>query len=270
MKTTRLFLTLLVAAAGTAACEKNSLPEIAGPLTGGAAVKFFNFSVGAPNVNFYVNDKKVTGVSSTGCYLLTDANRTQCLSTGSESTTGVAYGSAGNGTNAWYSDVAAGSVSVAGKIVGLTDPGLVIANLSSTVEAGKFYSYYLSGVYDPATKKTDAFMVEDPTPAQDFNFAYVRFVNASATAGPLILYAKDRVTGVEVPLGGAVAYKSAGTYVAVPWNASYDLSARAAGSSTNVFSRSTVSWSSGGAYTITARGNTSTNTGLLLDNTRNR
>lgn len=260
---------ILAAVMGVTACEKNKLPEIAGPLTGGAAVKFFNFAVGSPNVNFYVNDTKVTGVSSTACYLLTDANRQQCLTSGSEATTGVAYGGAGNGTSAYYSDVTAGSVSIAGKITTTTDYGVAIANLQSTVAAGKFYSYYLSGIYDPTTKKSDAFIVEDVIPAQDFSIAYVRFVNASSTTQPLILYAKDKVTGVETAIGGAVAYKSAGSFVAVPWNASYDLSARQAGSSTSVFTRTTVSWSSGGVYTITARGNTATASTMLLDNTRN-
>lgn len=260
---------LLVAVAGTAACEKNGLPDISGPLTGGAAVKFFNFSVGSPNVNFYINDKKVTGVGSVGCYLLTDANRTQCLSSGSEATTGVAYGSAGNGASAWYSDVATGSVAIVGKITATIDNGLAIANLPSTVATGKFYSYYLSGIYDVTTKKTDAFIVEDVMPTQDFNVAYLRFVNASSTTQPLILYAKDRVTLVETPLGGAIAYKSAGAFVAVPWNASYDLSARLAGSSTPVFTRTLISFSSGGDYTITARGNTAVSTTMLLDNTRN-
>lgn len=260
---------LLVAAAATAACEKNGLPEISGPLSGGAAVKFFNFAVNSPNVNFFVNDKKVTAVSSTSCYLLTDANRDMCLSTGSEATTGVAYGAAGNGTNAWYSDVPTGSVTIAGKIATTTDKNLAIATLPATTASGKFYSYYLSGTYDATTKKSDAFIVEDVMPAQDFSVARVRFVNASSTTQPLILYAKDRTTGVETAIGSAVAYKSAGEFVAVPWNSSYDLSARLPGSSTNVFSRTSVSWSSGGVYTITARGNTATNTGLLLDNTRN-
>lgn len=269
MKTSKLLLMLSVAASATAACEKNGLPEIAGPQTGGAAVKFFNFSVGAPSVNFYVNNNKVTGVSSLGCYLLTDANREQCLGAGSESTTGVAYGGAGNGTNAWYSDVATGSVAIAGKVTATTDYGRAIANLQSTVASGKFYTYYLSGIYDAVNKTTDAFIVEDVMPTQDFTKANVRFVNASATTQPLILYAKDRVTGSETPLGGAVAYKSAGAFVAVPSNASYDLSARVAGSSTSVFTRTSVSWSSGGAYTITARGNTASSSTMALDNTRN-
>src|SRR5687767_13040381 len=107
MKTARSLTKLLIAVAIMTACEKNAVGIIDDPEAGnGANVKFFNYSVGSPQVNFYVNDKKVTAISATGCYLLDDANRQQCLSTGMESTAGVAYGAAGNGTSAWYTDVA--------------------------------------------------------------------------------------------------------------------------------------------------------------------
>jgi len=42
-------------------------------------VKFYNFSTGAPGVNFYANDTKLTAITST---------------TGAESTTGVAQSTA--------------------------------------------------------------------------------------------------------------------------------------------------------------------------------
>ncbi len=269
MNTSRLFLMLLLSGTATAACDKNTLPDISGPVTGGAAVKFFNFAVGSPTVNFYINGKKATAVSATGCYLLTDANRQQCLSTGIESNSGVAYGSAGNGTNAWYSDVVPGQITIAGKITAVTDNGLAISTLPATVATGKFYSFYLCGIYDATAKATDSFIVEDVMPPQDFTVAYVRFVNASSTTQPMTLYAKDATTGVELPIGASVAYKSAGAIVAVPLY-TYNLSTRVAGSSTNVFTRTGVSWSAGRAYTITARGNTATSSTMALDNTANR
>ena len=272
MKILRSILALL-AVTSLAACEKNAVGVLDDPAAGnGANVKFFNFSVGAPSVNFFVNDKKVTAVSSVGCFLLTDENRAQCLSTGSESTTGVAYGGAGNGPNAYYSDVAPGQAAITGKIAATTDKNLAISTAQTNLEAGKFYSYYLGGIYNTATKTADAFVVEDVMPPEDFQAAYVRFVNASNTA-PLQLFAKHRVTLEEVPIGGLVAYKAGGTFVALPVgfvSASYDLAARAEGSATNVFSRTAVAFSPGRAYTITARGNTATASTMLLDNTANR
>jgi hypothetical protein len=267
MKTLKSFLMLVAALAATTACEKNAVQTIAGPQEGGSNVKFFNFAVGAPQVNFYVNETKVTAVSATGCAVLDDANRQECLSTGREATTGVAYGGAGNG--AWYADVAPGQIMLSGRIAATTDKNLPIHTLQTTIAADRFYSYYLSGIYDATTKRADSFVVEDVMPATDFTRAYVRFVNASSTAQPMTLYARDRVTTTESAVGAGVAYKAAGDFVALA-PGSYDLNTRTAGSSTNVFSRVAVSFAPGRAYTITARGNIATASTMLLDNTANR
>jgi hypothetical protein len=79
---------------------------------------------------------------------------------------------------------------------------------------------------------------------------------------------------VEVPVGGAVAYKSGGAFTALP-NAVYDLSTRYVGSTTNVITRTAVSFSAGKVYTIGARGDitvvsTTLATRPQLDNTANR
>jgi hypothetical protein len=271
MRTSRPILMLLLAVATLTACEKNAVGLLDDPEAGnGANVKFFNFAVGSPQVIFYVNEKKVTGISATGCYLLDDTNRQQCLTSGAESTSGVAYGSAGNGTAAWYSDVTAGPATVSGKIAAATDKNLAIANLQTNVEAGKFYSYYLSGIYNTTAKTSEAFIVEDVMPPEDFTVAYVRFVNASSTTQPMTLYLTNRTTLAEVAIGGAVAYKTGGAFVAVTLGSSFDLATRTSGSSTNVFTRLQVSFAPGRAYTITARGNTATATTMFLDNTANR
>lgn len=269
MKVSTPLLMILLATA-TSACEKNAVQVLDDPNAGnGANVKFFNFAVGSPAVNFYAADKKVTAVSAVGCYLLDDANREACLSTGIESTAGVAYGGAGNGASAWYSDVAPGQATITGKIAAATDKNLAISNVQTNLQAGKFYSFYQSGIYDTATKTADGFIVEDVLPPREFGVAYVRFVNASSTTEPMTLFAKSRTTGEEVAVGGLVAYKSAGVFTSLPVG-SYDLTARTAGSSTNVFSRTAVSFTSGRAYTIAARGNTATSSTMALDNTANR
>jgi len=274
MKTSRSILALLAGLVAITACEKNAVGILDDPQAGnGANVKFFNFAVGSPSVNFFVNDKKVTAISATGCFLLDDANRDLCLSTGAESTAGVPYGSPGNGPNAYYSDVAPGQAAISGKIAAATDKNLAIASAQTNLEAGKFYSYFLSGTYNTTTKTADAFVVEDVMPPEGFTVAYVRFVNASSTSQPMTLYAKDRTTLVETAIGGLVPYKSASAFVALPVGyvgASYDLSTRTDGSATNVFTRLQVNLFPGRAYTITARGNTATASTMFLDNTANR
>jgi hypothetical protein len=260
---------LLVAAAALSACEQNAVQQIAGPLEGGAAVKFFNFAVGSPAVNFYINDAKVTGVSTTLCFPITDANRAQCTTTGNEATTGVAYGGAGNGGNAWYSDVRPGQLDLQARIAVATDKDLRIANQGANIAQGKFYSYYLSGIYDATTKTADSFVLEDALPALDYTTAYVRFVNASANANPLTLVLTNRETQETVTVGTAVVYKDGSAFVKVPLG-SYDLAALNAGTTTSVINRAAVSFANSRVYTITARGNPAVASTLALDNTANR
>ncbi|MDP2956115.1 MAG: DUF4397 domain-containing protein [Longimicrobiales bacterium] len=244
---------LLCVAALSSGCDKNAVQDITGPLPGGARIKFFNFGVSSPGVNFYANDTKMTAITS---------------ATGIESTSGVAYGSAGSG--GLYMAIAAGQYTLKGKIAAATDKDLAVSNLPVTLADGKFYSFYQSGIYNTTSKTVDAFMVEDPLPAQfDFTTAYVRFVNAIYNANAMTLYAKNTTTLAEAAVGGSVAYKAAGAFVAVP-NGTYDLGARYAGVTTNALSRTGVSFSAGRVYTITARGDITVATTQLLDNTTNR
>jgi Domain of unknown function (DUF4397) len=250
-------LPALLGAAMLAACSKDGVQNITGP-TAGAYIKFYNFGLNAPGVNFYANDAKVTAISST---------------TGSESTTGTAYGSVGNG--GLYSSLAPGQYSFTGKISAATDNGLAVAKLSTTLADGKFYSLYTGGFYDAGAKTMDAFILEDAfTTTIDFTKSSVRFVNASPNSSPMTLYVKNPATGDSTAVASNVAYKSGSAFVAVP-GAVYDLTVRYPGSNTAVVVRTSVSLSVGHIYTISARGDmtvtstTATNR-PFLDNTANR
>lgn len=262
-------LALLACAAAVGACDKNGRQNITEP-SSGALVKFFNFGVGAPGLNFYANTQKVTAISTGSCQPPNDTTQV-CRTTGSEATSGTSYGSAGNG--AFYSDVDAGQTTLAGKIATLTDKDLAIATVSMALEDGKFYSFFVSGIYDATAKKADAFVLEDQIPAiTDFSQAYVRFVNAISNSQPMTLYATSTVTSTESPVGSAVTYKSAGAFTALPGGV-YNLNTRASGSSANLVSRTAVSFSGGHVYTVTARGDmvsTVTANKPALDNTANR
>lgn len=222
-----------------------------------AAVRFFNFGVNAPGVNFYANTTKMTAVSS---------------GTGVESTTGVAYGGVGSGGN--YTGITPGTYTLSGKIAAATDKDLAISNLSAQIADGKWYSYYLSGIYNTTAKTVEAFIVEDPLPAVDYSVAYVRFVNAISNSSPMAMSAKNTTSGNTVPIGATVAYKSAGAFTSVP-PATYDLGTRVAGAATDAIARKAVTFAGGRVYTITARGDmTVTSSGSVaipaLDNTTNR
>lgn len=256
MTTQRAIAAALLAATLTG-CDKDAVQPLTGPVAG-SYVKFFNFGVNAPSVNFYANDQKVTAVQST---------------TGTESTLGVAYGAVGVG--GFYSALEPGQYALTGRISATTDKDLVISTVNTTLEDGKKYSFYMSGFYNTTTKTVEGFVVEDAFSAEmDYSVAQVRFVNAISNANPMTLYLKNTVTSAEVAAGGVVAYKSGGSFASVPPGV-YDLSTRFAGQTTNAIARTGVSFSGGRVYTITARGDitvtstTATNR-PFLDNTTNR
>ena len=61
---------ILVAGVALAACEKNAVQKLAGVVgednIPSVQIRFFNFGLNAPAVNFYANTTKVTAVSSFG------------------------------------------------------------------------------------------------------------------------------------------------------------------------------------------------------------
>lgn len=261
-----------LAVVALAACEKTAVQVIDAPELPAAQVRFFNFGHGAPGLNFYANTTKMTAISSATCSPTpTDTVQQRlCRETGAESTTGVAYGGVGSG--GLYAGIAPGDYTLKGQIAAATDKDLVVASLPATLAAGKIYSFYTSGPYNTTTKTVDAFIVEDPLPAQDWAVAQIRFVNASFNSSPMMLTVRDSTSKVETAIGTTVAYKAAGTFVSVPAGL-YQLYTTNAGSGTKVIQRDGVTFSAGRIYTVTARGDITLATGTnakALDNTANR
>jgi len=263
-------MAVLLGAALLASCDMlkdNGPQDITGPVPP-ARIKFHNFSPSSVGVNFYANDTKMTGVLTSACANpTTAADSTACATTGIESTTGTAYGGVASGGR--YDAIAPGQYTLTARIAAKPD---VVASVNQTIADGKYYSYFMSGVYNAGTKTAEAFVVEDPTPAGaiDYTVAKVRFVNAvSNGTGPLNLYVTNAETKAESPAGGAVEYKNASAFVSVP-PGTYTLSARYTGSSTSTISRTAVSFLAGHVYTITSRGSTATSSTLGLDYTENQ
>jgi hypothetical protein len=258
MTTIRSALALLCAVA-LGACEKNAVQDITAPLPS-ARVRFFNFGVNAPQVNFYADSVKMTAISS---------------ATGSESTVGVAYGAVGAG--GFYSAINPGARTLTGRISAIIDKDLPVATATTSLFDGRAYSFYMSGFYNTTTKTVDSFVIEDNFPESiNYGAALVRFVHAISNAGPMTMLGKPSTAaaGTEAPITGLTSYKSGSGFVAVPPGV-YDLSIIVAGATTPATTRTGVSFSAGRVYTITARGDitvtstTATNR-PFLDNTANR
>lgn len=264
MKKINLYTAVFLLSVLLFSCKKDGITEIATTTTdGGAQIKFFNFGVSSPSLNFYANNGKVSAIVS---------------ATGTEATTGIAYGSVFPATN--YSLFSPAAYSFTGVVPALaaTNPNTVVATLPSSVEAGKFYSLYTCGIYNTTAKTTDAFIVEDKIPASNASSANVRFVNTiSNAASGFNLVVKNTTTLTEQVVATNIGYKAASDFVLVP-NGVYEIYARYPSGSTNIISRtgtSVVSFIAGRTYTISSRGDiTVTGTTAVnrpfLDNTSNR
>src|SRR5215831_388002 len=261
-------LAFALSAAVAAACDKNGVQNITAPASG-ADIKFFNFGVTTPGVAFYANDQKVTAISSSICQPPADTTA-MCRTTGNDSTVGTAYGGAGSG--GFYNQLTPGQYTLTGKIAAVSANHPTIATVSTSLEDGKHYSYFISGIYDPVAKRADAFVVEDVLPASA-NKIYVRFVNAISNSSPMALFATPS-GGTEVQISAAVPYKGAGTFVAIgTGGGTLDLTVRTSAGSPVLITRLGVSFLGGRVYTVTARGDmvsTVTANKPALDNTANR
>lgn len=227
----------LLGAALLAACGDKVDRTVTGPAPS-AQVKFFNFGVNSPQVNFFIDTTKATAISS---------------ATGSESSIGTAYGAAAAG--GLYVNITPGPHDLSGRISAAgADKNRVISTVNRAIEAGKSYSYFQSGFYNTTTKQVDAFVIEDPYVIPKDTMVRVRFVNAISNAPAQRLIVKSQAEGAaEAVIGGDVAYKSATDFQAIPPGV-YDLYVRNSGSTTNAFTRTGVSFVRFHVYTITSRG----------------
>ncbi|PWS27778.1 hypothetical protein DHW03_09380 [Pedobacter yonginense] len=261
MKTKYIILTVVLLSITIFSCKKNAVQNIARPISG-AQIKYFNFALNAPVINFYANGTKVSAASST---------------TGAESsTTGIAFSTVYPSTNA-YTVIASGSYDFAAQRPSTltTDANLSIANLTKQVDDGKNYSIYLSGIYNTTTKKTDIFAVDDVLPAVDTSGAYVRLVHTSYNANAFDLILKNTTTNVETPVATNIAYKSASPFVKVQQGV-YDLILRYPNTTANIVVRTAVSVTKSNTYSFSLRGDITlpyTGTAVnrpFIDNTPNR
>ncbi|MHB0963519.1 MAG: hypothetical protein ACYC5V_09960 [Gemmatimonadaceae bacterium] len=251
---------LLLSATVLSSCGEDAFPDITGPLAE-SRIKFFNFGVGTPGVYFYANNNKAAGIGAVS--IVVDA-RKGVVTSSAESITGTTYGNVTAG--GYYTAIAPGSYDLKAQLADTMQRATVVSSVATTIASSKYYSYYISGAYNTATKTSEAFVVEDNFPVNmDWTQAYVRFVNAGSTTAPLTLYGTNTTLATpEAAIGAITAYKGASAFVGVP-TGSYTLAAKDAGGVSKV-TRTAVSFSAGRVYTITVRGTTT----LFLDNTTNR
>lgn len=274
-------IAILLCAALVSACglfDEYEHQTIIGPTATTSRIKFFNFSVSSVGVNFFANGAKVSAISASTCTPTptVDSLKALCQAAGRESATGVVYGTCTAGAcnggtvgGGLYAAISPGQYTLAAKMAA---KDTVVATVTQTIDPNKYYSFYMSGIYNTTTKTAEAFVVEDPIPttAVDNSVVHVRFVNAVPNGtGDLNLFATNTTTTTETAVGGAVAYKAAGTFITLPAGI-HNLRAAYTGAGTNLITRNTVNFVGGRIYTVTVRGSAATASTLGLDNTENQ
>ena len=266
----RLLGTLL-SVTSLAACERNAVQSITAPVSG-AFIRFQNYGVNAPGVNFYANEQKLTAISSASCSPPPAATDTaavrRCATTGIEATTGVVYGNSASGGN--YEMLSPGQYKLTGRVAATIDNGLPVSTVDAQLAEGNFYSYYISGIYNATTKTSDAFLIEDALPTSfDYTRSYVRIVNASANAGAISASSKLQGSADMVTLATGLAYRSASPFAIVAPGLT-DLTVTVNGASVTFANQNFLG---GHVLTLALRGDaisTSTITRLALTGSYNR
>lgn len=230
------------------ACDKGELVEntsyekIAPADPKYSYLKILNLTPGSPVVNFYMDGTKFSGAQSTS---------------GIENA-GFAYN--GLFPDLGYAVTTPGVHMLTGKIIptATSDANLEVFNQQINPEAGKYYTFYTTGVYTTATKKIpSAIMLEDTRPVLDTTKIFVRVANLY-NGSPNLDMLRDAATGTKIVSN--IAYGGASVWAEIPTLGpgtapSIKLFFNVAGTSTTLLpAGATVTLTKGRAYTIYLRG----------------
>ncbi|WEK19514.1 MAG: hypothetical protein P0Y49_22330 [Candidatus Pedobacter colombiensis] len=232
-------------------CKDKAVLDINEPIVG-ARVKLYNFGINAPTVNFYSNDTKISAVLS---------------ATGVESINGISFGNVYPSIG--YALSPEGQrlfQAITPSTITTTAPNMTIATVSSQLINDRFYSVFVSGIYNTTDKKADLFVVEDNYPeGLDTARTYIRLVNPGSNTSTLkaVLTRTTTVTGQppvveDFTLASGVPYRGASPFMAFkPGAYSITVTDEASG---KVVTRTATSFLRERVYTLALRGNLVTTT----------
>ena len=233
-----------------------------------AQVRFYNFGINAPSVNFYANNVKITASQSL---------------TGEMAPTGVSFGA--TYPSIGYVEVPAGDqVNIFSK----TPTTLVIpannvnnykqdtevSNLTATkLNSKKQYSLFIAGYFDKNTHQAESFIISDELPPSDTSKVFVRFVNSGVAEAGTLSIKISRMNGTEVLseeiVDPQLAFKSATEFKGFPYG-TYKFTIIPANATNRIWER-TITLNRDRVHTIAVRGDLrNTSPAPLLDNTQNR
>ncbi|GAA4343705.1 DUF4397 domain-containing protein [Flaviaesturariibacter amylovorans] len=165
----------LLAAIALSCKKTNTIPVRTTPTPAAQTnVKFFNFSPGAPQVNFFINGTKLSGAAPL-------ANGT---------VQGIAYGRFFP-ANVAYASVPAGGQQIETRVIDSSTvmPGATLLSEMKTFDAGKYYTYILLD----SVNRISAMVTEDDLSVPDPTMAYIRIGNFATDSTISALLTKTTV-----------------------------------------------------------------------------
>lgn len=233
-----------------------------------AQVRFYNFGINAPSVNFYADNVKITASQSL---------------TGEMAPTGVSFGA--TYPSIGYVEVPGGdninifsktptTLAIPANNVNNYQQDKEVSNITvPKLESKKQYSLFIAGYFDKDTHKAESFIISDELPPSDTSKVFVRFVNSGVAEAGTLSIKVSKMDGTEViseeMVAAELAFKSATEFKDFPYG-TYKFTIIPSNANNRIWER-TITLNRDRVHTIAVRGDLrNTSPAPLLDNTQNR
>jgi len=202
-------------------------------------LRFINITPGSPNINFYLNDVRITGAYN-------------ALS----GETGFGYNTIFPNLSGQYLPITPGTNKIDAKIVSsaTVDKGLNVLNTNINTNGGRYYTLFTTGSYNTIDKKIpSSYLLEEVKPVLDTTKVFVRMVNLY-TGAPTNIDLVQKATG-QVIISN-IAFNAASGFVEIPLPGQANIyQFNSTGTTTPISTTNlTATLTKGQAYTFILRG----------------
>ncbi|MES2427728.1 MAG: hypothetical protein V4560_12195 [Bacteroidota bacterium] len=222
------YIIIFVVATSLAGCQKSVITQ-SGDVSSGALIKILHTAPGTPAIDAYINNVKVTPVSSVS---VTDNTVLTSIITGiNYNYNGVAATYLGLFPGSNYASVTPGStvikVQASTPVPTLTSTqttaaGATIGTVTQATVAGSAYSVFTLGLPGSATSPLGIKVISDVFPAAESGKTYVRLAYMIPNGAPVDMITTTTLTGsttptVTIPITN-IAYSNVSNFIALPVN----------------------------------------------------
>jgi len=222
------YIMIFAAAILLTGCQKSVITQ-SGDVSSGALIKILHTAPGTPAIDAYINNVKITPVSSVS---VTDNTVLTSITTGiNYNYNGVAATYLGLFPGSNYASITPGNTAIKVQAstpvpalvsTQTTAAGTTIGSVTQTTVAGSAYSVFTLGLPGSATSPLGIKVISDVFPAAESGKAYVRLAYMIPNGAPVDMTATATLTGsttatVTTPITN-IAYSNASDFIGLPVN----------------------------------------------------